>query len=165
MTLEISTHFLNKQETLFVDKILEGLILTGLISKRGYERYSNDYLEAGYIFSVGLKPKLHTILKDENNRWEVSQLIHLVINNKTKKRLQFAPMLQIVNIQKIEIKKLNSSGDWKKDFVVSVDDKYLDAEGIALLSDNDGFEDVDDFFKWFNIDFTGKIIHWTPLWY
>ena len=32
---------------------------------------------------------------------------------------------------------------------------------IKILAKNDGFDSVDDFFKWFDKDFNGKIIHWT----
>lgn len=32
---------------------------------------------------------------------------------------------------------------------------------LIKLATNDGFETVRDFFKWFNSDFEGKIIHWT----
>jgi predicted nucleotide-binding protein (sugar kinase/HSP70/actin superfamily) len=33
------------------------------------------------------------------------------------------------------------------------------------LAINDGFEDMHQFFKWFDTDFKGKIIHWTDLRY
>jgi len=36
---------------------------------------------------------------------------------------------------------------------------------LKTLARNDGFESVDDFFKWFNADFQGKIIHWTDFKY
>jgi hypothetical protein len=36
---------------------------------------------------------------------------------------------------------------------------------IDLIAVNDGFNGLFDFFKYFNKDFTGKIIHWTDLRY
>ncbi len=36
--------------------------------------------------------------------------------------------------------------------------KGVDLEMLAM---NDGFDSVEDFFKWFNKDFSGWIIHWT----
>ena len=30
---------------------------------------------------------------------------------------------------------------------------------------NDGFDSVEDFFKWFHSDFQGKIVHWTDFRY
>ena len=33
------------------------------------------------------------------------------------------------------------------------------------LVQNDGFASISDFFKFFNKDYTGKIIHWTDLKY
>jgi hypothetical protein len=50
----------------------------------------------------------------------------------------------------------------KKDRVnVVVDGIILDKSEVELLARNDGFESVEDFFKWFDNDFEGWIIHWT----
>ena len=43
--------------------------------------------------------------------------------------------------------------------------KTLKPEEIQKLSLNDGFDSCEDFFAWFNEDFSGKIIHWTPFRY
>ncbi len=49
--------------------------------------------------------------------------------------------------------------------VVLVDDRKLKIEEVNQLAINDGFNSVDDFFQYFNTDFTGKLIHWTDLKY
>ena len=38
-------------------------------------------------------------------------------------------------------------------------------EEIELLAKHDGFNSMEDFFKWFDKDFKGKIIHWTDFRY
>lgn|SRR5690606_2759991 len=101
-----------------------------------------------------LYPKIHTIRNDKNNRWKVGSKIHPVINNRTKNRFQFVPTLEVKNIQQISIRPDSS-------FRVIVDGKRLFDHEITKLAINDGFESSEQFFAWFNIDFSGKIIHWT----
>lgn len=109
-----------------------------------------------------IKPKLHTIREDKSHSWVQDRDIHFVINNRTKDRYQFAPILPVVSIQHIEIR---YSGQ-KYGPVVCIDGtKLLGANSLEKLAQNDGFDSVDDFFSWFNIDFKGKIIHWTNLKY
>ena len=36
---------------------------------------------------------------------------------------------------------------------------------LEQLAINDGFNNYEDFFKWFSSDFQGQIIHWTDLRY
>lgn len=106
-------------------------------------------------------PKLHTIREDSSNRWRAGMDIHFVINNRTKNRFQFAPVVNCVSIQNIEIK-------YFKTFVypeVIIDGKMMSYLALGDVAINDGFDSVDDFFAYFNKDFKGKIIHWTDLRY
>ncbi len=126
-----------------------------------------------------LIPKLHTFRHDLNDRWKVGMKIHPVIHNRTKNRFQFAPELVVKSIQKIRIKvideiqkhysytiKTKLSGEtYLKHFEVYIDDRFLTKMEVRELATNDGFESVEQFFAWFNKDFTGKIIHWTNLKY
>ena len=32
---------------------------------------------------------------------------------------------------------------------------------IGIKINNDGFDSIENFLRWFNKDFEGKIIHWT----
>jgi hypothetical protein len=50
-------------------------------------------------------------------------------------------------------------------FRVNIDGRWITDAELKILSVNDGFDSVDDFFEWFNEDFAGKIIHWTDLKY
>ena len=90
-------------------------------------------------------------------------LIHYIINNRTKNRFQFAPVMPVLNIQKIGIEH-QFLGDPK----VSIDNRLLNADEKEILAKNDGFNNADDLFAWFNRDYscrTTKIIHWTNLKY
>ena len=107
------------------------------------------------------KAKLHTIREDKKNRWKPGTDIHFIINNRTPQRYQFAPILKCVSTQKFEI-------FWQDlDLYplaipqVYVDGVWLIGQQLQNLAINDGFNCLDDFFLYFNKNFTGKIIHWT----
>lgn len=77
---------------------------------------------------------------------------------------RFAPVLPVVRVQKIEIvydkvfgKNLHPN--------VLIDNVRLQLMRLDELALNDGFNNVQDFFAYFNEDFTGKLIHWTNLKY
>lgn len=42
---------------------------------------------------------------------------------------------------------------------------YFPEEQMIKLANNDGFDTTDDYFKWFNRDWRGSLIHWTDLKY
>lgn len=113
-------------------------------------------------------PKIHTIRADTKNRWRVGMPIHFVIHNRTPKRFQFAPILPVKAIQKIKIRYTNPNSDYPDVFI---DGKRFnvfvkgDLDVLGRLAVNDGFDSVDDFFRYFNTDFEGKIIHWTDFIY
>jgi len=44
---------------------------------------------------------------------------------------------------------------------VYIDGRKLMPMEVLKLARNDGFESLHEFFKWFDKDFTGKIIHWS----
>jgi len=119
--------------------------------------------------------KKHTIRKDKGNRWKAGNDIHFVINNRTKKRFQFAPKIQVVTVQIFEIK----YKVLKEETVISI---YIDkifkgkvilvnckikesSIAVDIIAANDGFDSTNDFLEWFSDDFEGKIIHWTNLKY
>lgn len=103
--------------------------------------------------------KVHTIREDKSNRWIQTRLIHLVINNRTPERFQFAPLIICTAIQKISIV-------WDGPIPgVYVDDELLLSNDVERLALNDGFDTVGDFYNYFNTDFTGKIIHWDDVRY
>ena len=160
MTLGFSTK-LNGKETCFVDKILEGLADKNMITPTKYNYYHNLYVNKGYSFHYGLNGKIHTIRKDEKKRWKTGLKIHFVINNRTKNRLQFAPVLKVKKIQSIEIFNLFSD----KSFV-EIDGRRLSNEEIEILVKNDGFFSIEDFWSFFDqTHFYGSLIHWTDFKY
>lgn len=178
MILPFSTH-INKKETLFVDKIIEGLISNNIITEKQYDQSVQNYIDADYDFhwfTKEIKGKIHTIRKDENNRWKVGTMIDFFINSRTKDMFRFAPRVPVVSIQKIKIKYFWHSLDYNKKVEVYVDNCFLGQyyfnkvnpngeSELIKLAQNDGFDSVEDFFNYFNEDFEGKIIHWTDLKY
>lgn len=154
--------------TYFVDKIWQSIhsnFRTDSESKYSVPRYPKEYylsIEKGLITMYKREPKKHSIREDKKNLWKAGNNIHFVIGNRTKNRFQFAPVIKVKSTQKIEI--LHGLKSDKQAFV-TVDGKTLHIAEIEQLAINDGFDSVDDFFAWFNKDFTGKIIHWTNLKY
>jgi hypothetical protein len=170
MTLSFSQN-LNNKPTLFVEKIINCLHYD---LKLGSE--INNYLlfkEYGYDYAYKLvaaiqktKAKKHTIRKDVHNRWKASNDIHFAINVRTKEQLQFAPVIKCVSTQAIEIVwNYDNSSQKETQPGVFIDGKEIDFQTLAKLAKNDGFDTVVDFLKYFNSNFTGKIIHWTDLKY
>lgn len=161
MTLGFTTK-INGKPTFFVEKIWEGFVSKGLsfdITPRDFKKYISIALPGRYKFNEH-KPKLHTIRADEKNRWAKGKKIHFVTGNRTKYRLQFAPVVLVKCVQEIKVKHISEC-----DFAVYVDGKHLAYPKLKELYVNDGFESLEDFKKYFSKDFEGKIIHWTDFKY
>ena len=159
MTLGFSTKIKGKP-TYFVEKIKNSL------SAEVFERMVASNIQNGKYLHKSYKdvpnnfyPKIHTIREDKKDRWKVGSDIHFVINNRTKNRFQFAPVLKVKSIQKIEIIWLKP--ECRKEMYVFIDDRRLSLIEINKLAVNDGFNDVKEFSEWFSENFEGKIIHWT----
>lgn len=174
--------------TYFVEKVWASLIYqTPEINISDYENYTDSFYQRFNLEFSGYKnffidPKHHTIREDKKNLWKAGNNIHFVINNRTPNRFQFAPIVKCMSTQRIEIIHscyINGIGEVIKDFnkknvVVKIDgciycgfgdDMFGFQNEMKFLAINDGFDSVEDFFAWFNKDFTGKIIHWTDLKY
>lgn len=162
MILGFSTHWpkrmqhLYKQPTHFVEKI-------GVSLKDIYNDYLPEiYKPVGYDINYAIwkaKPKHHTIRQDAANRWKVGMDIHFYINVRKSNQFMFSPVFKVVALQKIEIRHKDQDG-----FKYATPQVYVDGLWITdptELAINDGFNSLEDFFLWFNTDFTGKIIHWT----
>lgn len=188
MILSFSTQ-LNGKPTNFVEKIwkcfktLNPEFHQNLIKVIDEKESVSPYPVDVSIFN-NCMPKMHTIRKDEKNRWNSCRNIHFVINARQKNMKHFAPVLPVISTQKIEIKynyfkkeQLSINKPFNVICTILIDDKfYGDAyfyEGkvtqnshtLKPLFENDGFDSIDEFFEYFNTDFTGKIIHWTDLKY
>jgi hypothetical protein len=169
MTLGFSTKWpkqmgeLAGQPNWFVEKILKSLPFPGwhqIISEQTMPDKVNDFA------LICLEPKLHTIRT--GNRWKAGMKIHPVINNRTKNRFQFAPILECKNVQEMIIEYDNEKPNVYVDkqlFFWHTRMNSFGHENMLTLAKNDGFPSVEAFFEYFNQDFKGQIIHWTDLKY
>ena len=98
MTLAFSEK-INGSLTFFTTKILNGLVNNELIKVSDYRAYSAQLEKKNTPVIFCVANKIHTIREDKTNRWKAGNLIHFVINNRTKKRYQFAPIIKCVSIQ------------------------------------------------------------------
>jgi len=109
--------------------------------------------------------KIHTIRTDKHDRWAAGRKIHFGTGVRHWSYKQFHEA-ECISVQKIEIKWLEvettTTESTKKTIhrqaAVFVNGFYMD---IYTIAKNDGFDSVEDFHKWFDKDFTGKLIHWT----
>lgn len=111
--------------------------------------------------------KKHTIRTDAHDRWRAGMKMHQSAGVRTK-QYKLLRLDICTGTQKIEI--IHKSGEVfikidDKHYYNSLDTHYNNVMRIVQLFQNDGFDSVEDFFKWFNEDYTGKIIHWTDLIY
>jgi hypothetical protein len=172
MTLSFAEQ-LNQKATHFVEKIWQSL-LTDNIEMNAFlfsEKLKQIIPKIGKMKVGDFHQKRHTIREDKSNKWKAGNDIHMVINNRTPDRFQFAPTIKCISTQLIWIKSLE-----KKILVENyIDDnktipdnffwKELQEDEVLSLIKNDGFDSVDEFWNYFNKDFSGKIIHWTNLKY
>lgn len=173
---------MQNDKTYFIAKIWMG-IPQQYKSLKIYDDYCNKHVSQFKAHwddtDLEIKPKLHTIRHDESERWKPGMDIHFVINSRTKDRFQFAPVVKCKSVQTIEI--MDSSHLPRVNgivlefphgveifylaYEVKIDGRFLNEHEIRELAKNDGFESVEDFFKYFNKDFKGRLIHWTNLSY
>ncbi|WP_269222028.1 hypothetical protein [Flavobacterium sp. IMCC34518] len=170
MILPFSTQ-INSKPTYFIEKIWLGLLRSHL-NLIGYHRFRNEAAINNVIdqwdIPDSIYPKFNTIRDDKNNRWKVGTIIDFFINCRQPNMFRFAPVLPVVSTQKILITYTKT-----KKAMVFIDDKCFYMQDFSLesnnkmlhLAHNDGFDTIEDFFDYFNKDFTGKIIHWTDLRY
>ncbi len=155
---------LNNKPTHFVEKVTKGSFF--IIDEQeliDFLKVTEPNFNGKYSFDWDIykkvKPKLHTIREDKKDRWKAGNKIHPVINNRSKKQLQFAPVMPCKSVQQIHI-------EWKNGkCMVFIDSHALFLNECEVLAVNDGFENFEEFKQYFATDFCGKIIHWTDLKY
>ena len=167
---------INGKPTLFIEKIWEGLFRHNFFGDSDDE--FNNYLDQ-HITQFGKSwdeldennrleyPKIHTIRKDEKNRWKVGTMIDFFINTRTKDMFRFAPRIQLKSKQRIFMTYLPQCG---LGFRASINGRELEEDEIEQLAFNDGFDAVEDFEDYFiaemeNDEYSGKILHWTDFKY
>ncbi len=111
--------------------------------------------------------KKHTLREDSHDRWHAGMKMHQSAGVRTK-QYKLLKLDTCNGTQKIEI--IHRSGEVfikidDKHYYNSLDTHYNNVMRIVQLFQNDGFDSAEDFFKWFNEDFKGKIVHWTDLRY
>ncbi len=173
MILGFKQAFPWEEQTNFREKILAGV---GLVAISG-----DNIKPYGPILQDGFIPKIHTIREDKHNRWKAGMRIQMVYRgpkysiadhfNKGIEELSVCKSAQTIQMK---------WGERMEKIVIHVDSKLFAvipcvsnirvrepflSNGL-LLAQNDGFENVIDFAKWFKWDdFTGKIIHWSDFKY
>lgn len=177
MNLKFMTHWPDKmgdlggKETYFIPKIWQSLMKNGLVHdplRHLYIQDNPDILsDIVYPFRA---PKHHTIRKGD--RWKPGDKIHFQLwsgKPYKSKVFQFAPIVKVKSVQKIQIKHNDNGAQ------VFIDNEFfgdpellgnsLGYQNLQVLSRNDGFDSLEHFFTWFHDDFEGQIIHWTDLRY
>lgn len=109
-------------------------------------------------------PKVHTIREDKNQRWKEGALIHFFINLRKPIQFRFAPIIPVARVQKIAFyythdRTMGIFIDNQLRYCRNVD-VAVNSCFVELLAKNDGFDELEDFLSWFNIDFSGKLIWW-----
>ena len=115
--------------------------------------------------------KIHTIRKDKYNRWYPGRLIQMATGIRTSKYHQFnqdtCKSVQAIRILWDDGQPcilMSDTADEEELMPFYFPNGYGE-EQMKQLVKNDGFDSGDEFFKWFNTDFNGKIIHWTDFRY
>lgn len=163
MTLGFSQEFPWGEPTNFLGKIWCGLGKNGLVTKSDLDSAILQSFVQSDIASQFPKDfdqyhqKIHTLRFDPHNRWHVDSKVQMVYGNRTKNRIQFAPTIPCTDVS---IVKIVHAAKWGPPCVF-IEDSMLTAEEVELLALNDGFDSVDDFYRYFSIGCKLKLIQWT----
>jgi hypothetical protein len=121
--------------------------------------------------------KKHTFREDKKGRWKPGVLIHFATGVRTIFYNCFMKGIckstQSVQINYFKSYTFLTYKEFMSLEVVIDGNLFYKLEngmvtfdnGMIELAKNDGFDSREDFFKWFDEDFEGKIIHWTDLKY
>jgi len=167
---------INGKPTYFPEKIIAGLYEKNIVTFHEGCSFLLDYknkVRPELLFNTLITPahkgqsKIHTIRKDDKNRWKPGLMIDFFINARQKDMFRFAPRVPLKSKQRIFMTYLPHLGNG---FQVSINGRELDKSEIKVLAVNDGFETVEDFEDYFisemeNDEYSGKIIHWTDFKY
>ncbi|TGK45552.1 ASCH domain-containing protein [Leptospira bouyouniensis] len=98
--------------------------------------------------------KIHTIRRDDKDRWKPGKIIHFSTGVRTKNYNQFAIGRCTYTLEII----INPAKE--RVFISKGSGLVYRGQGVLAFAKNDGFDSLDDFWKWFNQPFEGKLIHW-----
>lgn len=158
---------INGKPTYFMEKIWAGLEEICDANNFCIDQFHKGLLLTAYDDSIDREPKLHTIRKDEKNRWKSGVLIDFFINARQKNMFRFAPRIPLISRQTVFMTYLPHLGNG---FEVSIDGRQIDNSELEQLAINDGFDRVEDFANYFISEMeenqcSMKILHWTDLRY
>lgn len=157
---------LEGKPTYFPEKVLTSLV--NACPELDWESfaYEIDTREQPYrCADESVSSKHHTIRVNKTYRYKAGgKLQPFIWTDKPyrSKQFYFTPKINCVSTQVIQIK--HSGEKWRMPWVM-IDGFLKTAPEIEQLALNDGFKSTKDFFKWFDSDFIGDIIHWTNLKY
>jgi len=165
MQIHFTKQFPWKEPTYFIEKIWSGFALNDFLWEKRNGCWSTELYKEKFPYDyewfqrfIQATPKIHTIREDKKDRWKAGIPIHYeqwTDKPYRSKCYHFAPVIPCMSVQKIKI-------SWSGNHVlVFVDDMLIFADQLYKLARSGGFDCIEDFFKWFNKDYTGKIIHWT----
>ncbi|MDN3673096.1 hypothetical protein QWY99_08555 [Flavobacterium branchiarum] len=163
MILGFSTK-INNKPTCFVERIHQALRLPFFKDSVPFnsQHCNKDF---DYVMFPLLRPKLHTIREDKNDRWKSGMKIDFFINVRQKDMFRFAPVMKVVSVQDVYMSYRSNDV-----IQISVDDKELFVFSERLeFAQNDGFDTWEDFFDYFYPQIKAtpdnflkmKLIHWT----
>lgn len=113
--------------------------------------------------------KIHTFRLDPHDRWKVGMPIQFYVNARTKQMRKFREDGECTLIQRVEIKGVQSSQNFKV-LVFWGDGKYC-VNATKLFAKLDGFKSVAEFRECLKLlhpntwALEGKVIHWTDFRY
>ena len=179
-------HIVGSNDYFRIDKIIELVqgnhFFEGMVLHARYNPetkvltdVNGDFWPFCLCYATKINPKLHTIRLDPPNRWKAGMNIQMVYRGKNYSiedhfNKGIPELERCVSVQKIKMWWTGSLSPHENPsdrypvyhLNCLVDGKRIDIEQLSV---NDGFESVDDFRKWFNKDFEGRLIHWTDLRY
>jgi len=125
------------------------------------------FSKSNFVSRIALGIKKHTIREDKTDRWHRGRIIQFWFGsprNPKNNPYQFREGI-CISTQKIEIEYQGLKQNGEVYPAVKIDGKYIDYHTKVILAITDGFDSVAELFKWFDKDFSGKLIHWTDIKY
>lgn len=101
--------------------------------------------------------KIHTARIDQHNRWKPGEFINFAIGVRTKNYKEFA-LGRCIRVYRITINpelksvEIDTGRGYKCEFL---------GADVIHFAQNDGFDSLEDFWRWFNKPFEGKLIYWN----
>lgn len=106
------------------------------------------------------RAKIHHL--QEGNCWEAGMTIAPVVRYQLKGEFfQFAPSLMCFSVQPFKI--LYYQGIYQP-FVI-LGERELNRYELTEFVLNEGFDSIVSFTKYYDTDFIGQLVHWTPKYY